>query len=275
MHVTVRCACMSGRFSPCAGRKRASGEPERARVTVLERPVLREVLRRASRLGELVLFTAGLEGAMGCERVQLGSFRLQLSWEPERASSFPLRLVPPPLVPPPSFLPPRSFPLVPSRRPFPLVPSPSFLPVVPSPSFLPPRSFPLPSFLPSRSAFLISPRFPLLQAEEQGVSVLQAEEQGVSALQAEEQGVSALQAEEQGVSALQAEDQGVSALQAEEQGVSALIPSPRPFLLSSSPPSSRCKQCNAAAAAAAAAARLGANAGGHGALQWHQGTATW
>ncbi|CAI7788566.1 unnamed protein product [Closterium sp. NIES-53] len=40
----------------------ASGEPEKARVTVFERPGLREFLRRASRLGELVLFTAGLEG---------------------------------------------------------------------------------------------------------------------------------------------------------------------------------------------------------------------
>ncbi|CAI5990840.1 unnamed protein product [Closterium sp. NIES-64] len=40
----------------------ASGEPERAQVTVFERPGLREFLRRASRLGELVLFTAGLEG---------------------------------------------------------------------------------------------------------------------------------------------------------------------------------------------------------------------
>ncbi|CAI5969815.1 unnamed protein product [Closterium sp. NIES-65] len=40
----------------------ASGEPERAQVMVFERPGLREFLRRASRLGELVLFTAGLEG---------------------------------------------------------------------------------------------------------------------------------------------------------------------------------------------------------------------
>ncbi|CAI5534715.1 unnamed protein product [Closterium sp. Naga37s-1] len=52
---------------PChlAQAQDASGEPERARVTVFERPGLREFLRRASRLGELVLFTAGLEGALG------------------------------------------------------------------------------------------------------------------------------------------------------------------------------------------------------------------
>ncbi|CAI5477768.1 unnamed protein product [Closterium sp. Yama58-4] len=40
----------------------ASGELEKARVTVFERPGLREFLQRASCLGELVLFTAGLEG---------------------------------------------------------------------------------------------------------------------------------------------------------------------------------------------------------------------
>ncbi|GJP43491.1 hypothetical protein CLOM_g2944 [Closterium sp. NIES-68] len=39
-----------------------SGRPEKALVTVFERPGLREFLRRASEIGELVLFTAGLEG---------------------------------------------------------------------------------------------------------------------------------------------------------------------------------------------------------------------
>lgn len=39
-----------------------NGKPKVNLVTVYERPGLAEFLRRASMIGELVLFTAGLEG---------------------------------------------------------------------------------------------------------------------------------------------------------------------------------------------------------------------
>lgn len=39
-----------------------NGSPDQSHVTVYERPGLREFLRQASQLGEVVLFTAGLEG---------------------------------------------------------------------------------------------------------------------------------------------------------------------------------------------------------------------